>query len=106
MIDHVFFERRLMAAESFAGELRDAGVRADIGPVDGYPGLVVTQSDGTRLLFTISELGATPAAVLAEVDTRGRARRRGGIRRFSAQLAFAAVAAGVMLLTAAIGGTQ
>ena len=65
MIDHVFFERRLMAAESFAGELRDAGVRADIGPVDGYPGLVVTQSDGTRLLFTISELGATPAAVLA-----------------------------------------
>ena len=30
----------------------------------------------------------------------------GGLRRFSAQLAIAAVAAGVMLLTAAIGGTQ
>lgn len=103
MLDPVLFERRLRAAESFAGELRDAGVRADIGPVDGHPGLVVTQSDGTRLQFAISEIGAIPAAVLVDVDTRGRA-RRGGIRRFSAQLAFAAVAVAVMLLTALIGG--
>ena len=36
----------------------------------------------------------------------GRPAGRGGLRRFSAQLAIAAVAAGVMLLTAAIGGTQ
>ena len=44
--------------------------------------------------------------VMTEEDW-GKARTGlGGLRRFSAQLAIAAVAAGVMLLTAAIGGTQ
>ena len=100
----VHTERRLRAARALAGELRDAGFRADVRPVDGRPGLVVTQSDGARLAFTVVEIGAVPVAVLAEADRPATASRCSA-RRLSAQLALAAVAAVVMLLTALVGGT-
>ena len=64
-----------------------------------------TGSEGARMYFTVFELGVLPRALLVRVDGRART-GLGGLRRFSAQLAIAAVAAGVMLLTAAIGGTQ
>ena len=105
MINPIIFERRLRKAETAVGELRGAGFRADVSTVDGYPGFIVTGSEGARMYFTVSELGVLPRALLVRVDGRART-GLGGLRRFSAQLAIAAVAAGVMLLTAAIGGTQ
>lgn len=118
---------RESAASKAAEELREAGFSASTGYVNGREGfrihclrgdldvvIELTDEKPAMMLVGLTPVPA-PSAESAVRSTKPDAADSGarpvkpcrwdGIRRFSAQIALAAATAGVLLLTALIGGT-